>query len=113
MDLGSGLTILGALLGGKDLIVKMLGPTAEYMGYEIKGFAEKRVSILKNIFKNASEKIGDKIEIEGTISPKVLKGIIYEGSYSSDFLSIDYFGGVLASSRTGIFRDDRGACFNA
>ena len=111
MDIGTGLTVLGTALGGKDIIIKMLGPTADYVGDGIKGFAAKRVQNVQNIFRNASKKLGDKIEIEGTIHPKVLQGVLNEGSYAGDPLSIDYFGGVLASSRSGISRDDRGAYF--
>ena len=113
MDVGTGLTILGTALGGKDIIIKILGPTSEYIGDGLKDFAEKRLNIVKEIFKNANEKLGDKINTDGSIPPKVLQGTLNEGSYANDFLSIDYFGGVLASSRTGISRDDRGAFFNA
>lgn len=114
MDTGTGLTILGTALGGKDIIVKMLGPTADYLGEGMRDFTKKRIETMKEIFTNASKKLGTKLDMEtGTVSPKVLKGIINEGSYCDDFLSIDYFGGVLASSRTGISRDDRGAYFNA
>jgi hypothetical protein len=38
-----------------------------------------------------------------------LKSIIEEGSYCNDKLAAEYFGGVLASSRTENGRDDRGA----
>ena len=41
--------------------------------------------------------------------PKVLKSVINEGSYSEDPVILEYFGGVLASSKTEIGRDDRGA----
>lgn len=114
MDIGTGLTILGTALGGKDIIVKMLGPTADYLGEGMRDFTKKRIETMKEIFANALNKLGTKLDEEaGSVSPKVLKGIINEGSYSDDFLSVDYFGGVLASSRTGISRDDRGAYFNA
>lgn len=114
MDTGTGLTILGTALGGKDIIIKLLGPSADYLGEGIKDFAKKRVENVKKIFSNASLKLGDKLDSEiGNVSAKVLKGILDEGSYSEDFLSIEYFGGVLASSRTGIKRDDRGAYFNS
>jgi hypothetical protein len=114
IDTGTGLTALGVALGGKDIIVKLLGPTAEYIGDEAKEFTRKRFENVKNIFSNAIKKSGNKLETEtGTVSPKVLKGIIDEGSYSDDFLTTEYFGGVLASSRTGISRDDRGAYFNS
>ena len=113
MDLGTGLTILGSAIGGKDLLIKMLGPTADYIGDGIKLFTEKRLENIQSILKNASLKIGDKINKPGTIHPKVLKFVLDEGSYSDDFLSIEYFGGVLASSRSGNSRDDRGVFFNA
>jgi hypothetical protein len=114
IDTGTGLTALGVALGGKDIIVKLLGPTAEYIGDEAKEFTKKRFENVKNIFSNATKKLGNKLESEnGTVSPKVLKGIIDEGSYCDDFLATEYFGGVLASSRTGISRDDRGAYFNS
>ena len=114
MDTGTGLTILGTALGGKEVIVKILGPTAEYLGEGMRDFTKKRIETMGEIFSNASKKLGVKLDEEtGKVSPKVLKGIINEGSYCDDFLSVDYFGGVLASSRTGISRDDRGAYFNA
>ena len=109
MDLGTGL----AILGSKDIIVKVLGPTADYIGKELEFFTKKRIENLKKIFNNAHKKLGSKINTTGSVPPKVLKGIINEGSYANDFLSIEYFGGVLASSRTNLSRDDRGAYFNS
>jgi hypothetical protein len=114
IDTNTGLTALGVALGGKDIIVKLLGPTAEYIGDGAKEFTRKRFENVKNIFSNAAKKLGNKLENDvGTVSPKVLKGIIDEGSYCDDFLATEYFGGVQASSRTGISRDDRGAYFNS
>ncbi|MCB7128605.1 MAG: hypothetical protein J3T61_03595, partial [Candidatus Brocadiales bacterium] len=65
------------------------------------------------IFSNAAKKLGDKIDTEGAVPPKVLKGILDEGSFCDDSLAAEYFGGVLASSRSGVLRDDRGATFIA
>ena len=113
VDPGTGLAALGIALGGKDLVVKLLGPTAEYLGNGMKGFAERRVENVGKIFSNASKKLGSKLEDTGGVPPKVLKGIVEDGSFADDFLAVDYFGGVLASSRTGISRDDRGAYFNS
>ena len=79
----------------------------------MKSFTENRIENLKKIFSNAHKKLGNKINTNGSVSPKVLRGIINEGSYADDFLSIEYFSGVLASSRTSISRDDRGAYFNS
>ncbi len=111
MDLGTGL----AIFGSKDIIVKLLGPTADYLGGELQFFIQKRIQNIKQILENAWVKLQQqgRDQINGTVSPKVLKGIINEGSYAEDFLSIEYFGGVLASSRTDISYDDRGAYFNS
>lgn len=94
-----------------ELSRRVLGPTADYIGNEIKLFTEKRITNLKNIFENAEKKLGDKISEEGKVPPKVIRSIINEGSYCEDELSMEYFGGLLASSRSGIVRDDRAAYY--
>jgi hypothetical protein len=113
VDPGTGMVALGIALGGKDILVKMLGPTAEYLGGGLKDFAARRIENIGDIFSNASAKLGSKIDEDGGVAPKVLKGILEDGSFANDSLAIDYFGGVLASSRTGIIRDDRGAYFTS
>jgi len=102
-----GLSAIAAYLS-RDGITKILGPTAEYLGDELKEFTKKRINNIGSIFKNAEEKLGEKIDEYGVIPPKVLRTIINEGSYSEGEIAIEYFGGVLASSRTELSRDDRG-----
>ena len=106
MDLGTG--IMAGLASAK-VLEKILGPTAEYIGEGAKNFTEKRVENLNNVFRAAAKRLGSRVETTGAVPPKVLKGILDDGSFCDDPLSVDYFGGVLASSRTGIPRDDRGA----
>ena len=112
VDMETGLVALGAGIGGKDIIVKLLGPTADYIGVGFKDFTEKRVKNVKTIFDNANKKLGEDINNEGQVPPIVLKGIFEEGSWNDNELASEYFGGVLASSRSGVSRDDRGAYFN-
>lgn len=109
MDPGTGLAILGTALGSKDIIIKMLGPTADYIGEGLKNRTEKGVENVENIFAIAIRKLGNKIENEGAVPPKVLKGILEEGYFCEDSIAAEYLGGVLASSRSEISRDDRGA----
>lgn len=93
----------------KDSLQKILGPTAEYLGESLKDLTRRRVENIGRIFSKAEEKLGDRINTPGEVSPRVLKVVLNEGSYCDDDLAVEYFGGVLASSRTGISRDDRGA----
>ena len=111
IDSGTGLTILGGAIGSVKVIEKILGPTADYIGGQLKEWTEKKVKNTANIFKNAEKKLGDKINQEGKVPPKVLKEILEEGAWCEEELQVEYFGGVLASSRSGVSRDDRGAYF--
>lgn len=103
-----GLGAIAAYLG-KDGLQKLLGPTADYLGCGLRDFTQKRMENVGNIFQNADQKLGEKREQPGIIPPKVLKTIINDGSFNDDALAVEYFGGVLASSRTEYGRDDRGA----
>ena len=103
-----GVGVIAAYLG-KDVTNKLLGPTAEYLGGELKSFAQRRVENVRKIFSNAARKLGTKIDTPGQVPPKVLKSVINEASYAEDPIALEYFGGVLASSRTEVGRDDRGA----
>jgi hypothetical protein len=111
MDVQTGLVILGGAIGSAKVVEKILGPTSDYVGNGLKEWTEKRIQKLGLIFKNTEKKLGSKINEEGEVNPKVLKGILSEGSFCDDELGVEYFGGVLASSRTNISRDDRGAVF--
>lgn len=111
MDPGTGLTILGSAIGGAKVVEKVLGPTADYVGVGLKNWAEKRVQNTGRIFEKAAEKLGGKINEPGAVPPRVLKEILDEGSYCDDEFTAEYFGGVLASSRSGASRDDRAASY--
>src|SRR4051812_25084796 len=111
MDLGTGLSILGAAAGSAQVVEKILGPTAEYLGNNLRDWTQRGVENVGRIFQTAQRKLGSKIESEGSVPPKVLKNILQEGAFCEDKLSTEYFGGVLASSRSEVSRDDRGAAF--
>ena len=93
----------------RDVVSRILGPTADYLGGELKEFTQRRMENVGRIFSNAEDKLGDRLNNPGQVPPKVLKTVINEGSYSDDQIAVEYFGGVLASSRTEVSRDDRGA----
>lgn len=109
MDPGTGL----ALLGTAKLVEKLLGPTAEYLGDNLRVWTEKQAENTKRIFQHFERKLGDGIHEPGAVHPRVLKNVLQDGSFSDDELAAEYFGGVLASSRSGVSRDDRGATFAA
>jgi hypothetical protein len=98
---------LGAYVG-KDVLNKLLGPTAEYLGSGIRDLTEKRFQTAGRIFSKASSRLGEKIEQDGAIPPKLLKQVIDNGSFADDDVEVEYLGGVVASSRSDQSRDNRG-----
>ena len=92
MEPATGLTILGGAVGSAKVIEKLLGPTADYLGGEIRNYTEKGLSNLGRVFSHATITLGKKIEDPGQVPPKVLKGTLEEGYFSEDQLSAQYFG---------------------
>jgi len=103
-----GISVVAAYLS-KDGIEKLLGPTAEYLGNGLRDFTQRRIEAIGQVLSSAYKKIGDKAESPGEVPPKVLGAVLNEASYTNDMLAVEYFGGILASSRSGNSRDDRGA----
>ena len=93
----------------KDGIAKLLGPTADYLGEGLRNLTQRRIESIGEMFSNASKKLGSQIEAPGQVPPRILKAVMNDASYCEDPLVLEYFGGVLASSRTEDGRDDRGA----
>jgi hypothetical protein len=97
----------GAYVGLKDLLPKVLGPTAEYLGDGLKNLTETGVSNLVRVFSHAEELIRERNDPAESVPPRVLKGILNEGYFCDDELEAAYLGGVLASAKGPVSRDDR------
>lgn len=52
-------------------------------------------------------KLGNTIEISGNVPLRVWKEILETGSLCTDELLIEYYSGLLATSRTATGKDDR------
>ena len=113
MDVGTGLVVVGGAAVNKDLLMKLLGPTADYIGEGIKNNFQNKCDNINRIFNHSIKLLGNGIETEGGVNPRILKHILSEGSFCDDELTSEYFGGVLASSRTNESKDDRGLTYLA
>ena len=99
-----------AVLGSAPVVLKIVGPTADYLGGGLKNLVELQVKNVEAIFSNAATKLGeDGLDQPGSVPPKVLKEILEQGAFCDETLGTEYFGGILASSKSGVKRDDRGA----
>lgn len=109
MDVGTGL----ALFGTARLAERFLGPTADYLGFELQTGVEQGVANLRRVFGKAINKANGNLDRPGRVPPRVLKAVLDEGYFCEDELEAEYLGGVLASSRSGVDRDDRGVTWIA
>jgi len=96
----------------KEMIIKLLGPTAEYLGQETKGLVEKCNKNISKIFVNAYNKLkGRDYNDEEGLNLRVFKNIIEEGRCINDDIFVEYFGGILANSKLNGENDDRGVYY--
>jgi hypothetical protein len=102
---------VGAYLS-KDGVARLLGPTADYLGGELKDLVEKSRKNLASVFIRAERKCGERIDEAGAVNPRVLKHVYDEARFSEDDLLAEYFAGVLASSRTTDGKDDQGVYYS-
>jgi hypothetical protein len=106
VDPGTGL----AVLGSAPIVVKILGPTADYVGSGLQHWTEQQVENVQRVFRKAEGKLGPEgLDRPGAVPPRVLKEILGEGAFCDDELGAEYLGGVLAASKSEVPRDDRGA----
>ena len=111
MDASDIVTGIGAYVGLKELMPRILGPTADYVGTGLKDLTEKGIRNIARVFSIAEKRLGKSIDKPGQVPPRVFKVILNEAYFCENELAAEYFGGILASSRTSDARDDRGAYF--
>jgi hypothetical protein len=109
VDVGTGLAALGTAEVTKDMIGKMLGPTADYIGEGVRTWTERRTHNVQRVLAKATSRLGNELDRPGAVPPRVLKAILDEAQVADDELLAEYLGGILASSRTENGRDDRAA----
>lgn len=105
-----GTTAVGAYLA-KDGLNKLLGPTCELLGDKLKTVIEKCDFNVGQVIVNAHKKANEKLDSPGGVSPRVAKNVIEEARFIDEKMAVEYFGGVLASSRSEVENDERGLMF--
>jgi hypothetical protein len=93
---------------------KLIGPTLELLGKELlPSLTERGLNNLGRVLQNGYDKLGSRADEDGQVPPRVLKAAVEEGLFAEDEIVVEYLGGVLASSRGGNTRDDRGVAYLA
>lgn len=79
--------------GGKELLLRVLGPTADVAG-------ERLAACAKRIFEWADKKISfHNIPTENRVSDSIIHQLAHDWIYNEEEIFAEYYGGVLASSK--------------
>jgi hypothetical protein len=105
-DLPTAVTVVGGLVAYKDIVVKLLGPTADYIGERGRDIVQKSSENLRRILGVAYSKVRSEIENPGQVNPRVFKNVFDDGRFVDDVFTAEYFGGITASARTVDGKDD-------
>lgn len=102
-------TDLVEIIAPSALAYKVLSPSAGLLGKELEGWTERRLQNLRNIGATLEHKFGvDDLDTPGELNPRVIRGLLDEGSYIEDDVATEYFAGVVAGSRSDDGKDDSG-----
>lgn len=95
-----------------SLFQRILGPAADEIGEALRRYTSYRVGNVERIVRRAEIRSGGASD-NATVHPRVAHTILEDGSYSDDELMAEYYGGVLAASRTPGGRDDRAVSWSS
>jgi hypothetical protein len=102
-------TDLISQLAPSAIAYKVLEPSANVIGDHLASFTQRRIENLRNINESLEHKFGvDELTTPGEIAPRVIRGLLEEGSYMEDDVGAEYFAGVVAGSRSEDGSDDSG-----
>src|SRR6185295_7148801 len=90
------------------LLHRVLGPPADALGETLARWVDFRTANVGRVLDAADRKLGNRGDGPGQVSPRVASQVLEEGSYCDEDVMVEYLGGVLASARTDVGRDDRG-----
>jgi hypothetical protein len=89
---------------------KILGPTLNKMGEQLRErYSAFSAGNLSRVIDLAEAKLGQRKDQPGEFSPRVLLKIFDEAAWCDAPVMAEYFGGILAASRSDDGSDDRGA----
>ena len=101
-------TTTGALVAAGWTAKKLLGKTFDNVGDDLAKLYEKGKN---KIFDNAAKKISD-INSDEQTNLRVTRDVLINGSFSDDPICTEYFGGILASSRSKDGKNDAGIFYS-
>lgn len=95
-----------SIVPGEWAVKKLLGPTLDEIGNDLqKLYSTGRDKIIAVAIRKSNVKDGKKANL------RVARDVFWNGSFTDEAICAEYFGGILASSRSTDGKDDRGVYY--
>jgi hypothetical protein len=98
MEIETGVAVVGGAIASKDVLLKVLGPTADYVGGELKNLVQRCNINLSDVFASSLRKGAE--HAAGSVDARTAKSIFDDAAYCDDGLIKDYYGGLLCGSKS-------------
>lgn len=92
----------------RNMFKVLFGESALYVGDGFNVLPERRRANVVRIADSAIRRLGARIADPGRVPPRIVGAILSGGSYCDDRLACEYWGGIVAASRSPDRSDDRG-----
>jgi hypothetical protein len=98
MELETGIAVVGGAIASKDVLLKVLGPSAEYVGGELKNLVQRCNINLSDVFASSLRKGAE--HATGSVDGRTARSIFDDAAYCDDDLIKDYYGGLLCGAKS-------------
>jgi hypothetical protein len=92
---------------GAKLLYDVFGDSAKVIGKKLGSYSEIGANNLERVLKRAYHRLQHRKKNQGSVPVRVIQHVISEAYFCIDEVQAEYLGGILASSKGPIARDDR------
>lgn len=92
---------------GAKFLYDVFGDSAKVIGKRLGTYSELGVDNLERVLKRAYHRLQYRRKNDGAVPVRVIQHVISEAYFCTDEVQAEYLGGILASSKGPIARDDR------
>lgn len=93
----------------QGMLAALCGANADYVGGALDSMPERRRENIGRICRIALRRLGTGIAEPGAVHPRVIGCLLGDGSFVTDAVAAEYWGGVLACARVADGKEDRAA----
>jgi hypothetical protein len=92
---------------GAKLLYDVFGDSAKVFGKKLGSYSQAGVDNLERVLKKAYRRMKARAKTDGDVPVRVIQHVLTEAYFCEDEVQAEYLGGILASAKGPVARDDR------